>query len=363
MRASPSDHPAHRRAAFTLVELLVVIAIIAILIGLLLPAVQKVREASNRSKCMNNLRQMALAALSYESENGTLPPGAGPAPDKMFYPNSNQRPSVQAMILPYLEQANVYNTFDFAHDVNTATQNATARQQEVKVYQCPSERSNATNVAGGVTCGRSNYFGSLGGNAYCRTMDGTTGGVFFFEIKEVLLSHGNRPKAVPLSGVGDGTSNTGMFAEIVRGENKSSLPRAWQDPKLITSGTWVTDGLRVVGGVDNFPACNATTTSSLLRYTGLVYYRNLLSTSLYSHTIPPNYKGGDCMDLTVRSGEAGGSALWAGHIAARSYHAGGVNAAFVDGAVHFVRDTIDPAVWYELGTRSGGEATSVQAID
>src|SRR5262245_33670622 len=105
-----------QRRGFTLIELLVVIAIIAVLIGLLLPAVQKVREAANRMKCSNNLKQIALACHNYESTFSALPPGAGPGP--RLLPDSPQRPSVQAMILPYLEQANKYNQFNFDYDVN-----------------------------------------------------------------------------------------------------------------------------------------------------------------------------------------------------------------------------------------------------
>jgi prepilin-type N-terminal cleavage/methylation domain-containing protein/prepilin-type processing-associated H-X9-DG protein len=343
-----------RRPGFTLIELLVVIAIVAILIGLLLPAVQKVRAAAARMTCSNNLRQMALAAMSYESANSKLPPGAGQLPDQTLWASSNQRPSLQAVILPYLEQANKYNQFNFNDDVNAAASNAAARTQDVPVYIFPSDPSNAalTSTVNGqaVPDGRSNYFGSLGGNAYCRP-GVANGGVFFLEIKTDLLAKGGRPGAVRLADITDGTSNTAMFAEVIRGNNTAGTYQP-QDARLVTP--WVTDSQRVVNGVDTFPACNATS-GSAIRYAGLQYYRDLITDSLYTHTVPPNFKGGDCLDLTVRPGELAGSALWAGHVAARSFHSGGVNVALCDGSVHFVRDAIDPSVWFAVGTRNGGE--------
>jgi prepilin-type N-terminal cleavage/methylation domain-containing protein len=170
------------RAGFTLIELLVVIAIIGVLIALLLPAVQKVREAANRMKCANNLRQMALAVSNYESTFSTLPPGAGPLNDHPDV-NNDSRASVQALILPYIEQANKYNQFDLHYEVDNDVHNLAARQQDVSIYLCPSDPSTAVFTEAGSTDhnGRSNYFGNAGAHAYSGNLDAATAGLFNFE--------------------------------------------------------------------------------------------------------------------------------------------------------------------------------------
>src|SRR5882724_6106276 len=115
--------PIRKRSAFTLIELLVVIAIIAILIGLLVPAVQKVRDAAARAQCSNNLKQLGLATHNYESTFKRLPPSGA------SYVSTGDTPSIVVIILPYVEQANLYNLFDFTQPINNTAANTAARIQ------------------------------------------------------------------------------------------------------------------------------------------------------------------------------------------------------------------------------------------
>jgi len=368
------------RRGFTLIELLVVIAIIAVLIALLLPAVQAAREAARRSQCVNNLKQMALGAMNFESTNGTLPPVYAPR-FTLPAPGGSARTTHLAMLMPYLEQGNLYNTWNFQIDPQNNIGNNTAKTQQVKTYLCPSDPSPAAYqasalVAGGVgTFGRNNYMASIGptaatyyqtgfpsANLELVTNQDKFAGIFHYRVQPSsqqpqFLDPPTNSQVNPLfqnvlatklAEIADGTSNTAMYSET-----RLSL--------LSNGGSnTVTDNVNdKVSNVYASPSasfsiftpdvsCQTPSTTSRIGYRGIMYYRNLVPTVCYSHSQVPNTPNPDC-------GDAG---FVSAHVAARSYHPGGVNTAFCDGSVRFIKNTISPTTWKAVGSRAGEEVVS-----
>jgi len=232
-----------RRSGFTLIELLVVIAIIALLIGLLLPAVQKVREAASRATCANNLKQMGIACQNYASVHGGFLP---PSRSLLSYPSElpellngayeepdgdeDAGPAWSVYLLPYLEQQNLYNQWKLQYDPNGAlgvgngygvayaSQSVDARQGLVPIYYCPSRRT--TTTAPIFSAQFSDGFGThppggLGDYAACI---GTTGGdnlvnATVDKMSDGCFELGVNGRGVRIQQITDGTSNTLMIGE------------------------------------------------------------------------------------------------------------------------------------------------------
>jgi prepilin-type N-terminal cleavage/methylation domain-containing protein/prepilin-type processing-associated H-X9-DG protein len=222
--------PRDRRSAFTLIELLVVIAIIAILIGLLLPAVQKIREAANRMKCANNLKQQALALHNYHDVNGSLPP-AYKAPG--FTPGWGW----SSYIMPFVEQDNLYSQMRvdnliFGGGANPAQvlPNHPLAINKLSVFRCPSDPAPDRNPLR-LTFGMSNYRAVAGPKTYpFFFVDQDMGGVMF------------QNSQIRLTDITDGTSQTLVVGECIFDEKTGKRACIWAGMTGLRDGSiWISD--------------------------------------------------------------------------------------------------------------------------
>ncbi|WP_165071267.1 DUF1559 family PulG-like putative transporter [Paludisphaera rhizosphaerae] len=351
------------RRGFTLIELLVVIAIIAVLIALLLPAVQAAREAARRAQCVNNLKQIGLAVHNFENANTKFPDGQGPVPKVSGALTAAYiRGSILTLILPYMEQASLYGAFNLDLDVHTYPENETARCQQIASFVCPSDMTaNKMTGSSGQPYGSNSYYGCIGATAaqlFNTPAVGTAEtntillGIFniTFNLTGSIATNPDFRKVtstVTIASITDGTSNTAMFSETKRSSQPSTTTQIMAKDMAHRSQGWTT-----TAGNYAPPSDCDTSTYLPLNYRGLQYHRALQAMSTYAHTVPPNYKGFDCLD----------SAAGASHIAARSNHSGGVCVLNADGSVRFVKDSISLPTWMAVGTRAGGEVISADAL-
>lgn len=311
------------RPAFTLIELLVVIAIIAILIGLLLPAVQKVREAASRTQCTNNLKQLGLALHNYHSAMQKFPPGSNPAGG-----------GTNIYLLDSLEQGNIRNLIP---DLETAAGFGAWNANKPKVFICPSE----TEKGEATTFGYSSYKYNSGSWNQLNGWDGVFG-------MRVSNSNGSPAALAPITSIGDiidGTSNTAAVAEA--GNHPSSGPNEKLGDCFEAGAITATN---IVDARNQFLALNwqtSTLAGGSWRGRGYPWGEGTMWRGLYNHLLPPN-------SACWRPGHYGRMVAPAG-----SRHTGGANVAMCDGSVRFVRDSINVDAWTAAGTRKGGESLSL----
>lgn len=343
-----------RRQAFTLIELLVVIAIIGVLIGLLLPAVQKVREAASRASCQNNLKQLGLAVAHFESARSHFPPAFPATPQSPYdlLPAYFHSWSVLAQINPFLEQETIYNKMNLKIPTyvppffNISTENQFAVQQIVRSFLCPSDSIIELKGGYGVpVMGPTNYAVCLG--------TGTTQGGPPFGSPWDADGMFRAKSPVRAQDVGDGLSFTAMMSESTLGDGPEGfngpMPASAQRVyAYVNSGTPLTES-----------ACTAATRWNVDRRRGFLWATGEIRCASYNHYLKPNDPMPDCVSNVINPGPTNLTA--SGFRAARSVHSGGVNVLFGDGSARFIGNNIPLATWWAISTRSGGETVDASA--
>lgn len=347
---------------FTLIELLVVIAIIAVLLGLLLPAVQKVRDAAARTQSQNNLKQLGLALQNFESAQGRLPgllPAVGASGNSFGF-------SVQAQLLPYIEQEGLGRQIDYTQPLFVGVfptpsfqlnpNIAQAAGTRVKLFLCPADGREpffTSNSGGGVHAG-TNYVINLGsgqagpGAASVNGYDTRfpTDGMFYYG------------PGIRFTDILDGSSNTLFMSQCLLGMNTTltkSFTALTPEEKKRQVASLSGKGL-FTGPAGANPGFGASPPIGTSEYMAATSWRGTRGGSWIWGNATAN---GFTAALKPNSPEPDSTAHGLGLLSARSNFSGGVNVCLGDGSVRFVRDSVSLSTWRAMATRSGGETVTL----
>ena len=328
------------KKGFTLIELLVVIAIIAVLIGLLLPAVQKVREAASRMKCQNNLKQIGLALHGHMDTNAGLPANGNYAYNGSTVTVTNAW-SAPARVLPFIEQENLFRGIDFATSYNAQTGISSKR---VGTFVCPSEvndRGHGTDPTHGNKHWPINY--ALNAGTWPVLTNKATG----MQTGDGAFGPNRTRRPADFT---DGLSNTLAAAEV-----KAFTSRVAGTPNTTTFSPPPAPPADPAG-LSAFALAPVNPAS----FTHVEWVDGKVHETGFTAVFAPNTRvvhssGGTEYDVDFVTATESSTGDTYAAVTARSYHTGGVNALLMDGSVRFVSNTVALATWRALSTRAGGE--------